>query len=197
MIKKACLILMTAMSPVPLLAGVTMVTQTTTTSSTCNFRVDKCETSVATDPAYVHYTDGSTISPTGGRSGSGDPTKYETTFTFVDYSIPRQPTVEELVALIRSKLSNCPEVTMAYDADSGNITIHYLNATCDCNCDWIVNVRNVKNDDFVWKRTSDNYSPHLGQMERRQFHTRSEQDAQAIQTACAQICKINNWDTYK
>lgn len=202
MMNKACFVLIVAMCPATLFAGETMVTQTTQTNRTttrCDFRVDKCETSVATDPSYIRFKDGNApISPAGISSASGDPTQYQSSFNFVDYdSGPQQQTVEELVALIRSKLSNCPEVTVNYDEDTGDITVHYLKSTGGCNCDWVVNVRSVKADDFVWKRTTDNYSPHLGQMERQKFHCTREQDAQKIELACEQICKINNWTMYK
>jgi len=199
MMNKACFVLIVAMCPASLFAGVTMVTQTTTTQTTgCNFRVDKCETSVATDPSYVHFEDGTGSSTPAGRStATGDPTQYKSSFAFADYTyVPAQPKIDELVALIRNSLSNCPEVTVNYDNGTGDITVHYLAGTCDC-CDWVVNVRNVTADDFVWKRTTDNYSNYLGQMERQQFHCRSEQDAQKIQSACLQICRINGWAMYK
>ena len=194
---KACFVLIVAMCPATLFAGETVVTRSTTTTTTrCNFRVDKCETSVATDPDYFRFKDGS-VSTGSVTNGTGSiPTPYRGNFAYVDYG-PLPPTVEELVALIRNKLSYCPEVTVKYDDDSGDITVHYLQSTCNCNCDWVVNVRNVKSDDFVWTRTADNYSPHLGQMERQQFHCKSEQDAQKIESACEQICKINSWAQYK
>ena len=176
-----------------------MVTQTTRTSTKCDFRVDKCETSVANDSSYVRFKDGTTpLAPSGTGTPNGDPSQYQSTFLFQDYAAPsQQPTIDELVAQIRSELSNCPEVTVTYDNDTGDITVHYLETTCDCNCDWVVNVRNVKADDFVLKRTSDNYSNYLGQMERRKFHCKSEQSPQKIESACAQICKLNNWSTFK
>jgi hypothetical protein len=199
MINKACFVLLVALCPATLFAGETMVTQTTRTTTGCNFRVDKCETSVATDPSYFHFKDGKApLAPSDTSPSTGVPAPDQSPFIFVDYdSAPQQQTVEELVALIRHNLSNCPEVTIYYNGITGDITVHYLNSTCDCDCDWDVNVRNVKADDFVWKRTSDNYSPYLGQMERRKFHCRSERDAQSIESACEQICKINNWETYK
>lgn len=199
MMNKACLVLIVALCPATLFAGETMVTRTTIRTTTgCDFRVDKCETSVATDPAYVHFKDGSAplVSAASG-SASAEPSRYQSSFTFANYASSPPQTVEELVALIRSKLSNCPEVAINYDEDSGDITVHYLKATCDCDCDWVVNVRNVTADDFVWKRTTDNYSPYLGQMERRKFHCTSEQNAQAIESACQQICRINSWAMFK
>ena len=200
MMNKACFVLIVAMCPATLFAGETMVTQTThTTSTKCTFRVDKCETSVANDPAYFHFKDGRAPLPCGDLgSVSADPAQYKSAFNFVDYDSPsQQQTVKDLVALIQSKVGNCPEVTVAYNDDSGDITVHYPTSTCKCNCDWVVNVRNVKANDFVWKRTTDNYSPYLGQMERQKFHCASEQDAQKIESACAQICKINSWTMYK
>jgi hypothetical protein len=201
MMNKACFVLMVAMCPANLFAGVTMVTQTTQTYSTttrCNFRVDKCQTSVATDPSYIVFKDGKAPMAPAGSGTAGLPPQYETPFLFVDYDTPsQQPTIEELVALIRSKLSNCPEVTVNYDNGTGEITVHYPTSTCDCDCDWVVNVRDVKADDFVWTRTSDNYSSYLGQMERRKFHCTSEENAQKIESACEQICKINSWTMYK
>ncbi len=197
---KTCFVLIVAMCPASLFAGETMATHTTirtTTSTKCDFRVDKCETSVATDPSYVTFKDGTAPSAADPSTAAADPELYKSSFKFVDYSSSSQETIEELVALIRSNLSNCPEVTFNYDEDSGDITVHYLTATCDCDCDWVVNVRNVKVDDFVWKRTSDNYSPYLGQMERRKFHTTSEENAQKIELACRQICKINSWAMFK
>jgi len=202
MMNKACLVLIVAMCPATLFAGETMVTQTTQTTRTttrCNFRVDKCETSVAIDPDYFHYKNGTLIGGPVSPGGAGaNPAEYEASFTFLNFG-PPPPPVEDLVALIRSNLSNCPEVTIQYNDDTGDITVHYLTSTCDCNgnCDWVVNVRNVKADDFVWKRTTDNYSPYLGQMERRKFHCTSEQNAQKIESACEQICKLNNWTMYK
>lgn len=198
MMNKACFVLIVAMCPATLFAGETMVTrttQTTRTSTKCDFRVDKCETSVATDPSYVHFKDGpSPLVPVSPLLRRGDPAAYDASFVFVDYpALPRQLTVDELVDLIRSKLSNCPEISVSYDDDTGDLTVHYLKATCDCNCDWVVNVRDVNAGDFVWQRTTDNYSPYLGQMERRKFHTTSEQDAQQIASACTQICRINLW----
>ncbi len=196
MMNKACFVLILAMCPATLFAGVTMVPQPTQTTRTtgCNFRVDKCETSVATDPSYVHYTDGKgPLTRAGAGSASADPARYTSAFIFANYDSPPQQTIDDLVALIRSKLSNCPEVTVCYDNDSGDLTVHYLKTECGCDCDWVVNVRNVKADDFVWKRTTDNYSPILGQMERKKFHCTSEEDAQKIQSACAQICKMNSW----
>ena len=198
MMNKACFVLIVAMCPATLFAGETMATHTTIRTTTgCDFRVDKCETSVATDPSYVVFKDGTAPSTADTGSASADPELYKSSFKFVDYSSSPQETVEELLALIRSNLSNCPEVTVSYDEDSGNITVHYLKATCDCDCDWVVNVRSIHMDDFVWKRTSDNYSPYLGQMERRKFHTTSEQNAQKIESACVQICKINSWSMFK
>jgi len=196
---KACFVLLVAMCPATLFAGETMVTrtQTTRTTTTCNFRVDGCETSVAKDPDYFHYKDGALIGgPISGAAAGSAPGEYEPPFVFLNFS-PQPPTVEELVAQIRSNLSNCPEVTVKYDEDTGDITVHYLHsARNSCNCDWVVNVRNVNGDDFVWKRTTDNYSPYLGQMELRKFHCTSEPEAQKIQSACVQICKINNWPRY-
>jgi hypothetical protein len=201
MMKEACLVLILAMSPAALFAGETMVkrtTYTTRTTTKCDFRVDKCQTSVATDSPYVRFKDGPLpLPPAGSSSASGDPSYYQSTFAFVDYNFSPQPTIEELVALIRNKLSNCPEVTVNYDNDSGDITVHYLKSACGSDCDWVVNVRDVKADDFVWTRTADNYSPYLGQMERRKFHCTSEKDAQTIESACAQICKINAWTPYE
>jgi hypothetical protein len=196
MMNKACFVLFVAISSTSLFAGETMVTQTTTTtrSTKCNFRLDPCETSVANDPSYFRFKDGTPPASAGESSLSGSVSSYRSTFTFKDYT-PQPQTVEELLALIRSELSNCPEVTVKYDCDTGDITVHYLNSSCD-DCDWVVNVRNVQADDFVWKRTSDNYSPLLGQMERQKFHCASEQDAQKIESACTDICKINNWTKY-
>lgn len=194
---QACFVLIMAMSPAGLFAGETMVTQTTRSTYGCHFRVDKCETSVATDPAYVRFKDGTPGLPPVGTGTAGVPPSDQTSFNFVDYSAPLQPTVEDLASLIQNRLSNCPEVTVKYDEDSGDITVHYLNTTCKCDCDWVVNVRDVKADDFVWNRTRDNYSPYLGQMERRKFHTYSQQDAQKIQMACEQVCRNNTWLTYK
>jgi len=198
--KAAFLVLLVAVGSAPLFAGETMVTrtaQTTVTTTKCNFRVDKCETSVATDPDYFHYKDGSLIGgPLSSAAAGSPPAEYQPPFKFSNFA-PRPLTIEELIALIRSNLSNCPEVAVTYNEDTGDITVHYLHSTCDCNCDWVVNVRNVKADDFVWKRTTDNYSPYLGQMERRKFHCFNEQDAQKIQSACVQICRINNWTMFE
>lgn len=200
MMNKASFALILALCPATLFAGETMVTRTTHTTRTtgCDFRVDKCATSVATDPSYIRFKDGTPpLSRAGTITTTGDPTAYKSSFAFADYAAaPHQPTVEDLLALIRNKLSNCPEVTVSYDNNTGDITVHYLKTECNCNCDWVVNVRSVKANDFVWERTRDNYSPYLGQMERRKFHCTSEQDAQAIESACDQICKINSWTEY-
>lgn len=191
---KACLVLIAVMSPAPLLAGVTMVTQTTLPPGKCDFRVDKCQTAVATDPSDFIFRDGpSRPGPADVGPGNGDPTLYRSKFGFKDFAPPRTETVESLLALIRSKLSNCPEVELSFDEDTGDITVHYLHSECDCDCDWTVNVRDVKTSDFVWVRTTDNYSPRLGQMELRKFHAASEKDAEDIQSAFAGICAINNW----
>jgi hypothetical protein len=194
--KKACLILIAVMSPASLLAGVTMVTQTTVTTRKCDFRVDKCETAVAVDPSYARFQDGTTHGGPGDvGSATGDPTLCRSSFAFKDCPPIHSETVEDLLALIRAKLNkvNCPQVELSFDEDTGDITVHYLRTECDCDCDWTLNVRDVKTGDFVWVRTTDNYSPRLGQMERRKFHAASEKDAQDIQSAFAGICVINNW----
>lgn len=200
MMNKLCFVLIAAMCPATLFAGETMVTKTTAPTGPCNFRVDKCETSVATDPSYQRYKDGTAShSTTITDASGGDNSRYNAKFIFADYANPKQDTIEELLALIRSKLSNCPEVSLCYDEDTGDITIHYLKTSpnCGCDCDWVINVRNVKGTDFVWTRTKNNYSEYLGQMERRKFHTTSEEDAQKIEVACGQICKINSWSPIK
>lgn len=194
MMNKVCWILIaSALSAAPLFAGVTMVTKTTMSSKGCDFRVDKCQTEVATDPSYVHFHDGS-VHLTGDISRfNGDPTQGSGRFGFKDYGPTHVETVEDLLADIRAKLNKCPDVTLAFDEDTGDITLHYLKATCDCDCDWTINIRDVQAGDFVWTRTSDNYNPRLGQMERRKFHTVSEQDAQDIQSDFSRIRGINNW----
>jgi hypothetical protein len=194
MMNKACFVLIALMSPVSLFAGEKMVTETTLPPGKCDFRVDNCQTSVAEDPSYLHFKDGKTnggstdISP-----NTGNPAAYWAHFHFRDYTATKHLTVDELLAIIRGKLSNCPDVRVDYDDDTGDLTVHYQTSTCGTDCDWIVNVRNVTADDFVWKQTTDNYSPRLGQMERRKFHTTSETDAHDIETACAEICSINSW----
>jgi len=194
MMNKACLVLIMAMSPVSLFAGVTMVTQTTLPPGKCDFRVDKCQTSVATDPSYVHFQDGAPQSgSTDIGSSTADPTLCRSSYGFKDYPAIHSETVEELLAAIRAKLANCPEVEISFDEDTGDMTVHYLRTECDCDCDWTINIRNVKTSDFVWTRTTVNYSPRLGQMERRKFHAASERDAQDIQSDFARICAINNW----
>ena len=194
---KACIVLIALMSPASVFAGVTMVTQTALPPGKCNFRVDKCETSVATDPSYIHFKDGQTAGgSTDVGTAIGDPSFDGSRFPFKDFTVVHHPTVEELLAIIRNKLSNCPEVTVGFDEDTGDLTVHYLKSTCGCDCDWTVNVRNVTEDDFVWKRTTDNYSPRLGQMERRKFHCTSETDAHDIESACAGICTLNEWTRF-
>jgi hypothetical protein len=192
---KACFVLIALMSPASLFAGETMVT--THTTSGCDFRVDKCQTSVATDPSYEHYKDGVSTHVGDVTPLSGDPAAHGPAFGFANYTAVHHLTLDELLALIRSKLSNCPEVTVTYDNDTGFITVHYLKSTCDCDCDWVVNVRNVKANDFVLKRTTDNYSNRLGQMERLKFHCASEADAEDIQSACSRICALNNWTMWE
>jgi len=190
---KACFVLIVAMSPASLFAGETMITQTIRPTTRCDFRVDKCETSVATDPSYVRFKDGtSRPGPADVGATSVDPGFYVPLDTFQDYPTGQKtPTVEELLALIRQKLSDCPDVEFAFDEDTGDLTVRYVNSPCDCA--WTVNVRDVKANDFVWKRTTDNYSPRLGQMERRKFHTSNEKDAQDIEAAFTQICAIKGW----
>jgi hypothetical protein len=175
-----------------LFAGETMTTQTTLPPAGCNFRVDKCETSVATDPSYMVFKDGVSIpGPADVGANPGDPSCYRSSsITFKDYPAP-EPTVKDLLTLIRQKLSNCPEVDFTFDDTTGDITLRYLHSTCGC--EWTVNIRDIKADDFVWQRTTDNYSERLGQMERRKFHCVSEQDAEYIQSAFARIRAINGW----
>ena len=168
-----------------------MVTQTTS-SKGCDFRVDKCQTEVATDPSYVHFHDGSVHLTQDVTPAIGDPTQCHG-YGFKDYGPTHVVTVDDLLADIRAKLNKCPDVTLTFDEDTGDITVHYLKATCDCDCDWTINIRDVQATDFVWTRTSDNYNPRLGQMERRKFHTVNEQDAQDIQSDFSQIRSINNW----
>ena len=193
--KKACLVLIaSALSIAPAFAGVTMVTQTTTSSSKCDFRVDKCQTEVATDPSYIHFHDGSShLGPNDVGAYNGDPTRCGARYGFADYASNHVATIDELLADIRAKLNKCPDVTLAFDEDSGDLTLHYLKTDCDCDCDFTINIRDIQATDFVWTRTHDNYSPRLGQMERRKFHTVSEQDAQDIQSDFGHIRAINNW----
>jgi hypothetical protein len=203
---KSCFVLIVAIvaiNPASLFAGETMITrtsQTTRSTTKCDFRVDKCETSVAEDPSYIHFKDYPTIPGAADVSpATGDPALYHvSSVIFKDYP-PPPTTVEELLALIQEKLNkvNCPLVEFAYDDTTGDITIHYVHSDCDCDCDWTVNIRDVKADDFVWKRTKDNYSERLGQMERRKFHTANARDAQDIQSAFTQICVINAWTMSK
>jgi hypothetical protein len=201
---KSCFVLIAAIvaiNPAALFAGVTMTTQTTQTSrssANCDFRVDKCETSVAEDPSYIRFKDfpvnaGTlTVSP-----ATGDPTRYHACAVVFKDLPPPPTTVEDLLALIEKKLNkvNCPEIQFSFDEDTGDITVRYVHSACDC--DWTINIRDVKADDFVWKRTKDNYSEDLGQMERRKFHTANEHDAQDIQSALSQICTINAWTINK
>ena len=197
---KTCLVLtivIVAINPASLFAGETMITQTSRPTTGCDFRVDKCETSVATDPSTIHFKDGISIpGPTDVGSATADPAFYRSSsVVFQDYAPLQQQTVEDLLALIRKKLSNCPEVEFAFDDTTGDITLHYLHSACGC--EWTVNIRDVKADDFVWKRTTDNYSEQLGQMERRKFHCVSERDAQDIESALTRICTINGWQVTK
>jgi len=173
-----------------------MTTQTTLPPGKCDFRVDKCETSVATDPSYLHFHDGiSHGASTEVGAATGDPALCRSSLGFRDYPGIHPQTVDDLLALIRAKLNkvNCPQVELSFDEDTGDITVHYVHTECDCDCDWTINIRNVKTSDFVWIRTTDNYSPRLGQMERRKFHAANERDAQDIQSAFAGICVINSW----
>ena len=192
---KACFVLIVAIVaiyPASLFAGETMITRTSRPTTGCDFRVDKCETSVAKDPSYMRFKDGTSIpGSTDVGSATADPAFYRSSnVTFRDYSPPQQ-TVEELLALIREKLSNCPEVEFTFDDTTGDVTLRYLHSACGC--EWTVNIRDVKADDFVWQRTTDNYSERLGQMERRKFHCVSEKDAQDIESAFTQICVIKAW----
>jgi hypothetical protein len=197
---RTCFLLVTvivAIYPASLFAGETMVTQTTRPPTKCDFRVDKCETSVATDPSYVHFKDGTTQSEIEINSASADPAcscSCPSDFAFQDYST-HQPTVEELLDIVRQKLGNCPPVEFTFDETTGDITLHYVNSPCGC--EWTVNIRDVKADDFVWVRTTDNYSEELGQMERRKFHCANAQDAQDIESAFNRICVINGWQITK
>ena len=195
MMKKACLVLIaSALSVSPALAGVTMATKTTVPSGKCDFRVDHCQTEVATDPDYVHFHDGASHpGPSDTGFYNGDPTVNRSRYGFKDYANTHIDTIAELLADIRAKLNKCPDVTLCFDEDTGDITLHYLKTNCDCDCDFTINIRDVQASDFVWTRVSDNYNPRLGQMERRKFHTVNEQDAQDIQSDFAGIRHINNW----
>jgi len=63
---KACFVLMVvivAINPACLFAGETIIThkqpaKTEVRTDECDFRIDKCETSVATDPSYMRFKDG-------------------------------------------------------------------------------------------------------------------------------------------
>jgi len=203
---KACFVLMVvivAINPACLFAGETIIThqqraKTEVRTVGCDFRIDKCETSVATDPSYMRFKDAPTLPGTADvGAGTADPAFYRSVpFTFKDFQTPEK-TVDELIAFIQEKLNkvNCPQVAFSFDDDTGDINIRYVHSACGC--EWTVNVRDVKADDFVWKRTTDNYSERLGQMERRKFHCVSAQDAQDIESAFTQICVINGWTISK
>jgi hypothetical protein len=201
---KSCFVLIgavVAMGSVSLYAGETMVTRTTTARTTgCDFRVDKCQTSVAQDPDYLRFRDYTTVPGTSTVSPElGNPACYRgSSVTFRDYA-PPPLSVEDLLAQIREKLNkvNCPQVDFKFDETTGDITIHYIKTSCDCDCDWTINIRDVKPNDFIWKRSTDNYSNRLGQMERPKFHTASEKDADDIQSDLSQICTINAWQLNK
>ena len=104
--KKVCLVLFaSALSAAPVFAGVTMVTQTTS-SKGCDFRVDKCQTEVATDPSYVHFHDGSVHLTQDVTPANGDPTQSHG-YGFKDYGPTHVVTVEDLLADVRAKLNKC------------------------------------------------------------------------------------------
>jgi hypothetical protein len=196
---KTCFLLIVAiveMNSASLFAGETMITHTSPPPTKCNLRVDKCETSVASDSSYVRFKDGTSVPGPGDvGSATADPTFYRPlATTFQDYPAPQQ-TVAELLALIQEKLSNCPEVEFSFDDTTGEITLRYIHSSCGC--EWTINIRDVKADDFVWQRTTDNYSERLGQMERRKFHCASAKDAEDIQSAFTRICVINGWTITK
>ncbi len=203
---KACFVLMVvivAINPACLFAGETIIihqqpAKTEVRTKKCDFRIDKCETSVATDPSYMRFKD---YPPSHGSTDVGaataDPAFYRPApFTFKDFQTP-EVTVDELIAFIQEKLNkvNCPQIDFSFDEDTGDINIRYVHSACGC--DWTVNVRDVKADDFVWKHSTDNYSDRLGQMERRKFHCVSGQDAQDIESAFTRICVINGWQPSK
>ena len=194
---KACFVLIVAIvaiNPACLFAGQDMITLTSRPTAQCEVRDDY------TDPPYMRFKDypsphGSTDTSTGTQP---DPAFYCPLpirfFTFKDYP-PPQKTVEELIMFIQAKLNKVrsPMVDLRFDDSNGDINLRYVHSGCE----WIVNVRDIKPEDFVWKQTRDNFSVRLGPMESRKFHCASEQDAQDIESAFTRICVIHGWTLSK
>src|SRR5471030_987461 len=111
---KACFVLMVvivAVNPACLFAGETIIThqqpaKTEVRTVGCDFRIDNCETSVATDPSYMRFKDYPTFPGTADvGAGTADPAFYRPVpFAFKDFQTPEK-TVDELIAFIQEKLN--------------------------------------------------------------------------------------------
>jgi len=187
-----------AINPACLFAGQDMITSTSRTTVKCEVRIYKCEAETDhTDPPYLRFKDYTSFhGPIETCIRQGDPSFYYATrfFVFKDYP-SSQKTVEELIAFIQEKLNrvSCPRVDLTFDDSTGDINVGYVHSGCE----WSINVRDIKPEDFVWKQTRDSFSARLGYMERRKFHCASEQDAQDIESAFTRICVINAWTPSK
>lgn len=148
------------------------------------------------DSSYIRFKDytsahGSTDTCTGKLP---DPALYYPIpirfFPFKDYPSP-QKTAEELILFIQERLNKAGSsmVDLTFDDSTGNIKIHYGQSGRG----WIINVRDIKPENFVWKKSGDNSSVRLGGMGSRKFNCASEQDAQDIESAFTRICKMNGW----
>ena len=111
-------------------------------------------------------------------------------FPFKDYPSP-QKTAEELILFIQEKLNKVRSqaVNLTFDPSKGNIIIRYAQSGRG----WSINVRDIKPEDFVWKKSGDNSPVLSGGMGSMKFNCASEQDAQDIESAFARIRVMNGW----
>jgi len=147
-------------------------------------------------PAYLRFKDFTPAhgSPDTSLGKDPDPTIYypiPVRFSpFKDYPSPDK-TAEELIMSIQEKLNKADSsmVGLAFDDSTGNVIIRYAQSGRG----WIINVRDIKPEDFIWKKGGDTSSVRLGKMGSRKFHCANEQDAQDIEAAFARIRVMNGW----
>ena len=115
-------------------------------------------------------------------------------FPFKDYPSP-QKTAEDLIMFIQERLNKAgsPLVDLTFDDSTGNIKVRYVQSGRG----WTINVRDIKSEDFAWKKSRDNSSVRLGEMGSRKFNCASEQDAQDIESAFTRLCEMNGWTPSK
>ena len=152
-----------------------------------DFQLGKCETSVATDPTYVHFQNGVSIFwASYCRLGYGR----SRLISFIKFSGLSAPETREHRRPARpcpQQTQQLPEIELSFGEDTGVITVHYPRPLClqlvdkrqECNCGRL-----------CLETSHDNYSVQLGQFERRKFHVVSEKDVQEVQSAFTQICSI-------